>query len=98
MRSKHIPQRTCVSCRATGAKRTLVRLVRAQDGKVEVDRTGKRNGRGAYLCESATCWNDALKRGRLAAALRTTIASETADTLRRYAERFAASELVRTGA
>jgi predicted RNA-binding protein YlxR (DUF448 family) len=88
MRTKHVPQRTCVSCRTTDAKRTLVRLVRTPEGAVEVDPSGKRNGRGAYLCERAGCWEDALKRGRLAAALRTTIAPLQADELRAYAGRF----------
>jgi uncharacterized protein len=88
MRTKHIPQRTCVSCRTTEAKRTLVRLVRTPEASVEVDPTGKRNGRGAYLCERAACWEDALKRGRLAAALRANIAPSNATQLREYAGRF----------
>ena len=50
-RPRHIPQRTCVACRQTGAKRQLVRVVRAPDGSVTIDPTGKRSGRGAYLCD-----------------------------------------------
>ena len=50
MRRKRIPQRTCVGCRDVGDKRQLVRLVRTPGGTVEIDDTGKRPGRGAYLC------------------------------------------------
>src|SRR5262249_61248663 len=59
-RQKHVPQRTCVVCRQTSAKRTLTRIVRTADQGVWVDPTGKRNGRGAYLCDQITCWERAL--------------------------------------
>lgn len=58
-RTKHIPQRTCVVCRQKRDKRSLTRLVRTPDGVV-VDRSGKRNGRGAYLCEQRACWDKIL--------------------------------------
>jgi len=64
-RPKHVPRRTCVACRETDAKRGLIRLVRTPEGTVEVDPTGKRNGRGAYLCARLSCWQDALKKKRL---------------------------------
>ena len=82
----HIPQRTCVCCRATGAKRELVRVVRTPEGTVEVDLSGKRAGRGAYLCARSSCWQEALKKDRLARALRTTISTGDRDALRRHAE------------
>ena len=64
------PQRTCVSCRSTGDKRALVRVVRGPDG-VEVDPSGKKPGRGAYLCHQPECWQLAIRKGRLDAALKT---------------------------
>lgn len=67
---KHIPQRTCVVCRQTAAKRSLIRLVRTPEG-VQVDLSGKRNGRGAYLCQRRTCWQRAIQGEALAKALRT---------------------------
>jgi predicted RNA-binding protein YlxR (DUF448 family) len=70
---KHLPQRTCISCRKTGFKRELIRLVKISDLEVAVDSTGKKSGRGAYLCQSRICWENALKTGRLAQALRTDI-------------------------
>jgi predicted RNA-binding protein YlxR (DUF448 family) len=67
---RHVPQRTCVTCRRTDAKRGLIRLVRTPEGRVEVDPTGKRNGRGAYLCHAPACWEAAIKRHALERALR----------------------------
>jgi predicted RNA-binding protein YlxR (DUF448 family) len=69
-RVKHVPQRICISCRRTDAKRGLIRLVRTPEGHVVVDSTGKRNGRGAYLCHTPACWDAALKRRALERALR----------------------------
>jgi len=69
---KHIPQRTCIVCRATGAKRTLTRLVRTAEG-VQVDPSGKLNGRGAYLCSQVACWQKAVGSDVLEKALRTTL-------------------------
>lgn len=73
---KHIPQRTCVVCRETAAKRTLVRVVRTADQGVQIDATGKRNGRGAYLCTRPECWQRALSSSVLDKALRTTLSGE----------------------
>ena len=58
MRVKHRPQRTCVVCREKRDKRQLTRLVVADD-RLQIDPGGKRNGRGAYLCEKPTCWQGA---------------------------------------
>jgi uncharacterized protein len=68
------PQRTCVGCRQVRAKRELVRLVLPAEGPVQVDATGKRNGRGAYICRATgrTCLDQARKRKALTRALRTT--------------------------
>ena len=69
-RPKHVPQRTCIACRRTDAKRGLMRLVRDADGHIGLDPTGKRAGRGAYLCHDPACWEQALKRHGLERALR----------------------------
>ncbi len=76
-RPKHVPQRTCVACRDKNAKRTLTRIVRTPDGQIEIDPSGKRNGRGAYLCTQASCWQRALTTPVLARALKSEI-DETA--------------------
>ncbi len=67
---KHIPQRTCIACRTVRAKRELVRIVRTAGNRVEADATGKKAGRGAYLCRLRECWDIVLDRsGRLDHAL-----------------------------
>ncbi len=78
---KHIPQRTCMACRKVRAKRELVRLVRIADGIVEVDTSGKKAGRGAYLCPAQECWEVGLKGGRLEHALRTTLPQDNREEL-----------------
>jgi predicted RNA-binding protein YlxR (DUF448 family) len=76
--AKHIPQRTCVGCRTTLPKRTLIRLVRTAEG-VLVDPSGNKHGRGAYLHNRRLCWEQGLK-GTLAHALKVTLT--TADRQR----------------
>ena len=85
-RRKHVPQRTCIACRTSRPKRELVRIVRTPEGEVVVDERGKRNGRGAYLCAQQVCWEGALKRHRLEAALRISLDAPTVSELRAYAQ------------
>ena len=92
-RQKHIPQRTCVACRETKSKRDLVRVVLLTEGGVAVDETGKRNGRGAYLCRQLTCWELAIKRGSLGRALRTTLSPEDLLVLEAYAASLASTPM-----
>jgi hypothetical protein len=83
---RHIPQRTCVACRRTTAKRELVRVVRTAEGGVEVDPTGKRSGRGAYLCPTPGCWRLAVQKGRLDRALKTSVSARDKEALLQYAQ------------
>jgi len=80
---RRVPQRTCIACRSTNGKRELVRVVRTPEGAIEVDPTGKRSGRGAYICPDAACWQIALKKGRLEPALKVKL---TADDRLRLSE------------
>jgi predicted RNA-binding protein YlxR (DUF448 family) len=84
---KHIPQRTCVGCGQVQGKREMVRVVRTPEGRVEVDPTGKRNGRGAYIHHSRSCWEAAIGGGRLAHAIK----AELTVPDRQALETFAAS-------
>ncbi len=69
-RPRHVPQRTCIVCRQSDAKRALIRLVRDATGRVAIDPTGKRPGRGAYLCRNPECWSQALRRHAVERALK----------------------------
>lgn len=85
-RPRHIPERTCVACRTRGQKRGLIRLVRTAEGQVTVDPTGRRPGRGAYLCATRACWEAALKRKALNRALRTVLTPAEVAALQAYAQ------------
>jgi len=76
MKPKHIPMRTCVGCRETKPKKELIRIVRTPEATVEVDVTGKKSGRGAYLCPSKECLQKAIRGKQLERALNTTISPE----------------------
>jgi hypothetical protein len=90
-----------VACRssqpdqAKQPKRHLIRLVRTPAGHVEVDPTGKRAGRGAYLCADPACWDLALTKGALARALHTTLTNEDLAALRAFAATVPEPELVK---
>lgn len=80
-RTKSVPQRTCLVCRRVAGKRELVRLVRTPSGDVVIDATGKKSGRGTYLCSDSRCWQKGIDRKRLEYALRTTITTEALQRL-----------------
>ncbi|GEM_PF-533766 len=85
LKPRHIPQRTCIVTRQTGDKRGLIRIVRTPEGRVEVDPTGKKNGRGAYLTADRAIWERALKGNILGRALKVEINPEDVATLQAYA-------------
>ena len=80
-KSKHLPQRTCIACRQIKEKKALIRLVRAGNGAAEVDISGKKPGRGAYLCPNKVCWELALRKNRLEYALRTKLSNDNRQIL-----------------
>lgn len=82
-RVKHVPQRTCVGCRTVLAKRELIRVVRTAEG-VQVDRTGKLAGRGAYLHDRRSCWERGL-RGALSHALKVELTQADRERLEVFA-------------
>jgi len=83
---RHIPQRSCIACRRTDSKRSLIRIVRTPAQEVQLDPTGKLAGRGAYLCQERTCWQKAFKSSALSRALKTTLTDEEQAVLRAYAD------------
>ncbi|NTW27869.1 MAG: YlxR family protein [Coriobacteriia bacterium] len=83
MIARKVPTRTCVACRESDDKRGLVRVVRTPDGHVEIDPTGKANGRGAYLCATPECFTTARQRRRLDSTLKVNLKDDDYDRLRR---------------
>ncbi len=78
---KKIPQRRCVGCNQTRDKRDLIRVVRTPEGETVLDFTGKRSGRGAYICRDAACLKKARKSKRLEQNLDTQIPDEIYEKL-----------------
>ncbi len=69
MKMKKIPQRKCVGCNEMKDKKELLRIVRSPEGEISLDMTGKKNGRGAYVCPNPECITKAVKEKRLERAL-----------------------------
>ncbi|MBS4022419.1 MAG: YlxR family protein [Dethiobacter sp.] len=70
MKKRKVPMRVCVGCQSPQNKRELVRIVRTPEGNVEIDTTGKKAGRGTYLCKSQSCLDAAVKAKRIERSLK----------------------------
>ena len=81
MQQRKIPVRRCVGCNAQKPKKELVRVVRSPDGTVSVDPTGKKAGRGAYVCRSLDCLKKARKTRRIERSLDCQIPDEVYDAM-----------------
>ena len=79
---KNIPNRTCIGCNEIKPKKELIRIVKNKEGNIFVDKTGKANGRGAYLCDNIECLEKAIKTKRLERTFETTIDSKIYEDLR----------------
>lgn len=80
-RVKKVPLRMCVGCREMKSKKELIRVVRTPDEKIEIDQTGKRPGRGAYLCPKRECMQKATKTKSLERALKHPLPKEVTEFL-----------------
>ena len=78
---KKIPMRKCTGCGEMKEKKSLIRIVRTPGGDIKLDRTGKINGRGAYLCDDLSCLQKARKKRSLQRSLSTDIPPEIFDEL-----------------
>ena len=81
MYQKKVPTRKCLGCREMKPKRELVRVVKNKEGEISLDLTGKKPGRGAYVCPSAACFAKARKAKRFERALECTIPDEVYDAM-----------------
>ncbi len=78
---KKIPERRCSGCGERFPKPTLIRVVRSPEGEISLDFTGKKSGRGAYICRSVACLKKARRGNRLAQNLSCTIPDAVYDAL-----------------
>lgn len=79
---KNEPKRTCIGCSEIKTKKELIRIVKNKEGEIFVDRTGKANGRGAYICDSVECLEKAIKTKRLERTFEVAISQEIYENLR----------------
>lgn len=78
---KKIPMRTCIGCGTSKPKKELIRIVLTDDGEILADRTGRANGRGAYLCDDPACLQKAIKRRAFSRAFRQQVPAEAVQQL-----------------
>lgn len=76
MQEKHIPLRKCLGCGEMIGKKGAFRIVRSKEGEVSSDPTGKKAGRGAYICRDAQCLELARKAGRIERSLKCAVPAE----------------------
>ena len=81
MQQKKIPMRKCTGCNEKKPKKELVRVVKSPDGEISMDLTGKKSGRGAYVCHSKKCLTAAIKAKRLERAFECSIPAEVYERL-----------------
>ena len=86
MKEKKIPMRMCIGCREMKPKKELLRVVHGPDGSVQADATGRKPGRGAYVCKDSACIEKALKQKQFERAFACPISEEIKDALRAMAE------------
>lgn len=79
--ARKIPQRMCVACRTMKPKRELIRIVVSQSGEIALDPTGKKPGRGAYVCRNRLCIEQAVQAHRLDKGLKTSVGADIVSQL-----------------
>lgn len=83
MVEKKRPIRTCIACRTSDEKKGLLRVVRSASGEIEIDPSGKKPGRGAYICLSDQCVAMAIKKKSFERALRAAVPGEIVEELKK---------------
>ena len=79
---KSIPQRTCIGCNTKKDKKDLIRVVKNKNNEINMDKTGKLEGRGAYICDNIECLEKAIKTKRLERTFEMKISEEIYENLR----------------
>lgn len=88
IKNTKIPIRTCIGCQNKKPKKEMVRLIRTPEGNYEIDTTGKKSGRGAYLCYNIECLDIALREKRLNRSFKKDIPAQIINELRRFLEQY----------
>lgn len=88
MSMKKVPMRQCAGCGEMKSKKELIRIIKTPEEDIVIDTTGKKNGRGAYLCCSLECFNKAVERKALDRSLKVTIPKEIYTELEKELKEF----------
>ncbi|NQW23076.1 MAG: YlxR family protein [SAR202 cluster bacterium] len=83
-KNRHVPERSCVACGAKMPKMQLVRVASSSEGTFTIDTTGRASGRGAYLCKSSECWEQAIVKGAIERSLRRELSAQDIGQIRTY--------------
>ena len=83
-----MPLRQCTGCGEMKSKKEMLRVLKTTDDTIEIDATGRKNGRGAYLCPSTDCWKKAVKSKGLERSLKIAIPKEVYEMLEKEMEQF----------
>ena len=86
MKQKRVPLRVCAGCQEQKSKKEMIRIVRTPEGAVEVDKTGKKSGRGVYICQNPDCLEKAYKELRLDRSLKAKVSPLIYEELRKDLE------------
>ena len=84
--SRHVPLRKCTGCQEMKTKKEMLRILRTAEGEILLDISGKKNGRGAYVCRSRECFEKAVKNKGLERPLKIKIPEETYESLKKEIE------------
>ena len=79
---KNLPKRTCIGCNQIKLKKELIRIVKNKEGQIFIDKQGKANGRGAYICDDIECLEKAIKTKKLERVFENAIDMQIYDNLR----------------
>lgn len=82
MKEKKQPLRMCIACRQMKEKKNLIRVVKTSESNFILDKTGKANGRGAYLCDESTCFEKCVKQKCLNRAFKENVPAEVLTKLK----------------
>ena len=87
--ARKIPMRQCIGCSEMKSKKEMIRILKTAEGEIVLDATGRKNGRGAYLCKSPDCLRKAVKSKGLERSLKTAVPEEVYEKLAKEMEQFA---------
>ena len=86
---RKIPMRQCIGCKEMKSKREMIRVLRTTENEIVLDDTGRKNGRGAYLCKDPACFQQAVRARGLERSLKTAIPAEVYESLEKEIEKLA---------